>query len=144
MSPPVRYIMGTAGLVGTLVFGLIFVLFHDTEPFGLVPPVVEAVLLSLVIVPLLYLSIAMRTRFDQEGYVRTRGRVGILSDISRMLLACAMLGIAIGLLSAFLFESTNLRIVLIGIIEYFTAFWVFSLANAAHYDDQHIRKAFGR
>ena len=144
MSPSIRYTMGLAGLIGTIICGLIFILFRHVEPFGIVPPVVEAVLIAFAMAPLLYLSISMRSRFDQEGYVRVRGQRGIVADIVRIIVVCAMFGMAVGLLSAFFLESTTVRIGLILLVEYFTAFWVFSMANAEHYDDRHLRKALGR
>lgn len=139
-----RNVLLVVGLTGVVVFGGILVFFLEQRPFGLIPPVVEAVLLALVMGPLLLLSVSLQGRFDVESYLLDREATGVVLDIGRVIAVAALFGIAVGLLLGFLTDAPIVRIGIVALVEYFSAFWVFSLANVRYYDDRHIRRALGR
>ncbi|MFW6153374.1 MAG: hypothetical protein ACOC42_03345 [Halobacteriota archaeon] len=144
MASQARNALLVVGLLGVVVAGGLFVLAYDRRPFGLIGPVVEAVLLSLVMGPLLALSVSLQHRFDVEHYVRDRAAAGVGLDLARVVIVASLFGIASGLILGFVTEAPLIRIAVTAIVEYFSAFWVFSMANADYYDDRHIRRAIGR
>jgi len=138
-----NHLLGAGGLL-VVGGGLAFYLWYDTRPFGLLPSLVEALLLAPIMPGIIAVSIALRSRFDQDAYVVDRGPKGLAMDALRVSVVSACFGIAVGLLLTFVSVTVGWRIFLTGITEYFAAFWVFALGNSRYYDDAAIRRMFGR
>ena len=133
-----------AGVSGVLVFGLLFVLLHEYRPFGILPPIVEAVLLAPIMPSIILVSIASQSRFNHVGYVRANGRTGVLKDLLVAAIGCACFGVVVGLLGAFVEFGQSGRLISIAVVEYFSAIWIFAMANNQYYDTKKLRQLFDR
>lgn len=137
-----RQLMVVVGIIGIFGFGLVFLELHETRPFGLLPPIVEAITMAPIMAAAIVFSTGFKTGFDHEWYLRERGRIGLAADLIRSTLGCAFFGIAVGLLIGLLGVDPPWRLLAIAFIEYFSAFWIFAMANARFFDDRRLRAVF--
>lgn len=141
MAVTIRLRLVLVGIVGLVAFAGLLVWSLDRTPFGLLPPIVEAIVVAPVILSILSLNIALQSNFDHEAYVHEMGALGIGVEYVRIGASAAFIGIAVGILIGFTGLATPWRVLIIGIVEYLVTTFVFAVANKRHYDDSQFRDA---
>ncbi|MCL9813586.1 hypothetical protein [Natranaeroarchaeum aerophilus] len=105
----------------------------QTLPYGITPATADAIGLSLVVVPVVFFGALVTGQFPFREYHEQKGVDGILADAAVILAVCLLATLLTAQTVQWIGLNSTPRLLVIGVIGYFTAFGVFSARNLRYY-----------
>ena len=105
----------------------------QTLPYGITPATADAIGLSLVVVPVVFFGALVTGQFPFREYNDEKGVDGILADAAVILAVCLLATLLTAQTVQWIGLDGTPRLLVIGVIGYFTAFGVFSARNLRYY-----------